>query len=105
MTRQRSPRTGLTGNHGATNAAASTRSGWSAASSSPRWAPSDSDTTTARSVAVASSTASASPANSASAYCRGRRGRSDRPLPRGSNATTRKCRARYGIWAFQTREW
>ena len=51
MTRQRRPRSALTGNHGDTKAAASTRSGWSAASSSPRWAPSDSETTTARSVA------------------------------------------------------
>ena len=31
-------------------------------------------------------------------------GRSERPLPRGSNVTTRKWRERYGICAFQRRE-
>ena len=34
-----------------------------------------------------------------------RRGRSERPFPRRSNVTTRACRAKYGIWAFQAREW
>ena len=32
-------------------------------------------------------------------------GRSERPLPRPSNVTTRQCRARYGICIFQCREW
>ena len=33
------------------------------------------------------------------------RGRSDFPLPRGSNVTTRQWRAKYGICIFQYREW
>ena len=36
---------------------------------------------------------------------RRRAGRSERPLPRPSKVTTRKWRARYGICAFQSREW
>jgi hypothetical protein len=32
-------------------------------------------------------------------------GRSDFPLPRGSKATTREWRAKYGICIFQQREW
>ena len=60
---------------------------------------------TARSVAVASSTASASSANSRSSYASDTVGRSERPLPRPSNVTTRKWRARYGICPFHCREW
>ena len=83
----------------------STRSGWPAASSSERSAPRDSAASTADSVPVASITARASAANSGSAYCSGSGGRSDFPLPRPSNVTTRKRRARYGICSFQKREW
>jgi hypothetical protein len=50
-------------------------------------------------------TASASAANSASTYVAIPRGRSERPLPRPSKVTTRKCRARNAICAFQWREW
>ena len=57
---------GGSGSAGAMKTILSTRSGWSAASSSDRSAPRDSDTTTARSVAVASITATASAANSSS---------------------------------------
>ena len=39
-----------------------------------------------------------------SAYAAAPDGRSERPLPRPSYVTTRKCRARYPTWAFQTRE-
>ena len=60
---------------------------------------------TARSVPVASITASASAANSSSRYASGSGGRSERPLPRPSNVSTRQCRARYGICIFQCREW
>jgi len=42
--------------------------------------------------------------NSLSAYAETSLGRSERPLPRGSKAITRKCRAKYAICAFQTRE-
>ena len=60
------PASGLpSGTAGQMKTAPSTRSGCSAASSSARCAPSESDTSTARSVAVASITASASAANSA----------------------------------------
>ena len=85
--------------------AASTRSGWSAATSVVHTAPHDSATRTARSVRVASITASVSAANSRSRNDSTPRGRSERPLPRPSNVTTRKCRARKAIWAFQKREW
>ena len=87
------------------NTILSTRSGWFAAMSSDRSAPRDSDTNAARSVAVASITAIASAANSSSRYASGSGGRSDRPLPRPSNVTTRQWRARYGICIFQCREW
>ena len=68
----------------------STRSGCSAARSSDRSAPLDSETSTARSVAVASITASASAANSSSRYASGSVGRSERPLPRPSKVMTRE---------------
>ena len=38
-------------------------------------------------------------------YAAASAGRSERPLPRPSNATTRQWRARYGICIFQWREW
>ena len=82
------------GKAGPMKTAPSTRSGCSAASSKPRWPPSEKPTITARSVPVASSTASASSANSRSSYAAGSGGRSDLPLPRPSNATTRQWRAR-----------
>ena len=50
-------------------------------------------------------TASASAANSSLAVRVGLGGRSERPLPRPSNVSTRQCRARYGICIFQWREW
>jgi hypothetical protein len=59
----------------------------------------------ARSVAVASITISASSANSVVLYASAPTGRSERPFPRPSKVTTRKCLARYGICAFQNREW
>ena len=80
------------------------RSGCSAARISPRCAPSESETSTARSVSVASITARASAANSRSSYPP-LGGRSERPLPRPSKVTTRQWRARYGICIFQCREW
>lgn len=93
-----------TGNIGPMNTAPSTRSGCSAASSIARCAPRESATITAASVPVSSMTARASAANSASAYAPRPFGRSERPLPRGSNVTARKCRAKYGTCAFHTRE-
>ena len=50
-------------------------------------------------------TISASSANSVVLYASAPTGRSERPLPRPSKVTTRKCLARYGICAFQNREW
>jgi len=47
----------------------------------------------------------ASAANSLGSYASGICGRSDLPLPRPSNVTTRACRDRYGICIFQKREW
>ena len=86
--------------------APSTRSGCSAARSERRAARrARARRATARSVPVASRTASASAANSRSAYASGSCGRSERPLPRPSNVSTRQCRARYGICIFQWREW
>ena len=85
--------------------APATRSGCSAARISPRGVPSEYPTMTARSVAVASSTASASSANSRSSYASDTVGRSERPLPRPSNVTTRCSRARNGICPFHCREW
>jgi hypothetical protein len=93
------------GTAGQMNTAPSTRSGCAPARSSARCAPSESETRTALSVAVASSTASASAANSRSSYAAASCGRSERPLPRPSNTSTRQCRARYGICIFQWREW
>jgi hypothetical protein len=55
-------------------------------------------------VPLASITASVSRAYSVSANAAGSSERSERPLPRGSNTTTRKWRAKYGTCAFQTRE-
>ena len=88
---------------GAISISAATRSGCSAARmrDSPR---SHHATTTARLTPAASSAATASPAYSRRAYSAPVRGRSERPLPRGSNVTTVPCRARYGIWHFQERE-
>jgi hypothetical protein len=93
------------GTDGPMNAAADTRSEWSAASISPRWPPIEKPTIAACSTSFASSTASASATNSASAYAAASSGRSDLPLPRPSNVSTRQCRARYGICIFQSREW
>ena len=70
----------------------------------PHSAPHDSATSVARSVAVASMTASASAANSSVLFASAPAGRSERPLPRPSNVTTRQWRARYGICIFQQRE-
>ena len=70
------------------------RSGWSAARLMAYPAPIERPATTARSVPVASSTATASATNSVPAYAAGPGGRSERPLPRPSNVTTRKWRAR-----------
>ena len=56
-------------------------------------------------MAVTSITASASAANSSSRYASGPDGRPERPFPRPSNVMTRAWRARYGICAFQWREW
>jgi len=60
---------------------------------------------TARSTPAASMTAMVSATSSVSAYEAPDRGRSERPLPRGSTVITRYSRARYGTWAFQAREW
>ena len=87
------------------NTILATRSGWFAATSNDVPRPATATPTTARSVAVASITASASAANSSSRYASGSGGRSERPLPRPSNVTTRQWRARYGICNFQCREW
>ena len=56
--------------------------------------PPHQDATTARSVPVASSTASASATDVRRSYARTSRGRSDRPLPRRSNVSTRQWRAK-----------
>ena len=101
----RSGSAGASGTAGPMNAAAATRSGCSAASTTPQSVAHDTPTTTARSVAVASITASVSAANSRIAYASAPGGRSERPLPRPSNVTTRQCRAKYGICSFQWREW
>ena len=85
--------------------APATRSGWSPAISRPRCAPRELPTITARSTSFASRTSIASRANSLSAQRSTVGGRSERPLPRGSNVRTRKWRERYGIWAFHWREW
>ena len=53
---------------------------------------------------VASMTASASAANSSVLFASAPAGRSERPLPRPSNVTTRQWRARYGICIFHDRE-
>ena len=82
------------GSAGAMKTIPATRSGWSAPSSSAQAAPSDSATSTARSVPVASMTARASAVNSAERYASGSVGRSERPLPRPSKVSTRQCRAR-----------
>ena len=82
-----------------------TRSGCSAATRVPQSTPAESPTRTAAPVPVASITASVSAANSASRYAATPLGRSERPLPRPSNVTTRAWRARYGTCAFQWREW
>src|SRR5262249_21192242 len=103
MSRQRTERR-LTGNIGPMNAAAATRFGCSAASRSAHCAPFEKLTTTERSVPVASRTAIASFTYSASWCAASSLGRSDLPLPRGSNATTRAWRAKYGICIFHTRE-
>ena len=95
---------GANGTAGPMNAAPATRSGCSAASSTPQSDAHDTPTMTARSVAVASRTASASSANSRIEYASAPCGRSERPLPRPSKVTTRQCRARYGICIFQWRE-
>jgi hypothetical protein len=89
---------------GAASAIRSTRSGCSAASASALGTPREYPTTVARSVPVASITATASSMKSLLRYEAGPWGRSDRPLPRPSNVTTRKCRAKYGICNFHTRE-
>ena len=96
---------GASGTADPMNAAPATRSGCSAASTTPQSAAHDTPTTTARSVAVASITASVSAANSRIAYASAPCGRSERPFPRPSNVTTRQCRAKYGICSFQCREW
>src|ERR1700720_97108 len=62
-------------------------------------------TTIAVLVFVASMTASAASANAWRAYPAGPVGLLDLPLPRQSNVSPRKWRARYGICAFQTREY
>ena len=85
----RSGGSGASCSDGQMNARPRTRVGCSAATSSERTAPRDSDTSTALSVPVASITASMSAANSSSRYASGPRGRSEPPLPRPSNVTTR----------------
>ena len=84
--------------------APSMRSGCSAASRRPRCPPSEKPTMTALAVCVSSMTARASAANSRRRRPKGCCGRSERPLPRPSNVTTRQWRARYGICIFQCRE-
>ena len=56
--------------------------------------PQDKDTRTARSTPAASMTATVSAAYSSFVYAAAPAGRPDLPLPRPSNVTTRKCRAR-----------
>ena len=68
-------------------------------------APSESDTSTARSVPVASMHRERVGGELGLGVRRRLVGRSDRPLPRPSKVTTRQWRARYGICAFQWREW
>ena len=70
------------------------RSAWSAASSSAPPAMAQWATMTQRGVPVASRTARASSASGCGPYSAAVSGRSERPLPRGSKVTTRKCRAR-----------
>ena len=67
--------------------------------------PIDSPMHTADAVSVASITATTSATISSSEYAPLWVGRSERPLPRESSATTRKWRDRYGICIFQIREW
>jgi hypothetical protein len=93
--RQRRPPSGLTGKNGPMNAAPSTRSGCSAASSSARCSPLESDTSAARSVPVASITAIASAATpprrmpAAAAVGQTGRFRAARTSGRGSGAQGR----------------
>ncbi len=61
-------------------------------------------TTVARRAPTRSRIASASAATTGRVYASYERGRPDRPLPRGSNVTTRACRDRYGTCSFQQRE-
>ena len=72
--------------------------------SSAHRAPLESETRPAAGVSVSSMTARQSAAKTSSAYAAGPSGRSESPLPRPSIASTRECRARYGIWHFQNRE-
>ena len=80
-----------------------TRSGRSAARTVQRPAPLQSPPSTTLSAPTWSSTAQTSSRRCWVVICSGPVGRSDRPLPRGSTVTTRKCRARNATWAFQAR--
>ncbi len=80
---------GASGTAGPMETSPMVRSGWSAATWTAHSVPHDRATSTARSVPVASRTASVSAANSWWVYAAAPTGRSDRPVPRPSNVTTR----------------
>ena len=71
-----------------------TRSGWAAATWIAHGTPAEKPTSTARSTPTASITATVSAAKHSSVYAVASAGRLDAPVPRPSNRTTRKWRAR-----------
>ena len=81
------------------------RSGWFAVRSNPLSALPQWTMRKTRSRPSSSSSASASAAVTSAPYSSGDSGRSERPLPRGSNVRTLKWRERYGTCPFQKREW
>ena len=89
---------------GAMAATPRTRSGCRAATIRLVHALVHSPTSRAFSTPTASITATVSSARCVNAICAGSWVRSERPLPRGSIATTRAYRDRYGICPFQNRE-
>ena len=97
--------TAPSGTAGAMKTMPVTRSGCSAASTTPQSAPNETPRGRPAPSRSRRGPRARPPRTRASSTPRHPCGRSERPFPRASKVRTRQCRAKYGICIFQWREW